>query len=563
MDKMAFLISRVKAHRESVAPKAGLQKAASADTSSASTRLIREAQLAATRLRSVGTTQLDLLSGGVMKVAGEEISFDTYGASISQPSTEASGAGTPSTPKDTAQAPSPMQPSTNEKGNPVVYATPTGDGGTPPKVTDTRLPTPTGEPVSPEILSPGDTATDTSHPEHPAVEGQDPMPKAASVLRKMSGGRELLGPDAQVRAGFARVHDRFGIHSPEAALAVFQKTAQRLGVSVSVISEDLLKLSDGSYIRNLWKAAELNGLDAEGDEISEARRVVDAAIKARQELPTSSEVSDVANTSPLAADIAIAEAAELIAATGGTVSAPGANAMAMEVPPAMGGNVPAPGAPMPPAAPPMDPAMAAPPMDPAMAQGGAPPMDPSMAAPPMDPAMAGPPGAAPPVPPEQKVASALQRAVLLMKQAGEGGDPQLPLKEDPAGQRPGGPDTVDPIKSLDAGTEKAPTGSLISGKEQGKMDAVAGSQAGLRASDSGTAEATEISDTETTTSHSLEPRTSPTKEEADVANEGYVVDIEAPEKAVPGSDSDDKNKEREEDAAATKVASDLYSTLFG
>lgn len=80
-------------------------------------------------------------------------------------------------------------------------------------------------------------------------------------------------------------------------------------------------------------------------EIAAAKRIIEAAVKSTKTLPEAAEVSQVAQVSPTAANIALQEVAELIAAAGGTVaSAMGSAAAGAPMPAAVGAPPPPMGA---------------------------------------------------------------------------------------------------------------------------------------------------------------------------------------------------------------------------
>lgn len=224
--------------------------------------------------------------------------------------------------------------------------------------------------------------------------------------------RKLDGKEVISSAGAGALALRMGVRTPTDAHRVFVKTAARLSnvaqqpvsVNFAVSCHDVgnpFRLSSMKKIAMM----ELGGERAIS-EIAEAQRAAADIVKAQGVLPTATEVKDVTGVSDAAANVAIQQTAELIAAVGGQVISPEAAAMQSApsptpVPLGAGGAAPPagmmPGAPMmPPAAAPLP---AGPPIaDPMM--GGAPPMPPDPNAMPPDPnAMAAAPPA-PPAPPE-------------------------------------------------------------------------------------------------------------------------------------------------------------------
>ena len=205
------------------------------------------------------------------------------------------------------------------------------------------------------------------------------------VLQKMSSHGPTLtheGYDPYV------VAESMDVISPDDALAVFQKTAARYGVDPLTYAAEM-DLGHPTFVTTLRSYALTK---VSSDDIAKAKDAVQAIVKAKGELPSAVDISQAANVSPLAANVAIHETAELIAAVGGEV----ASADVPMVPDAMGGPEMMGAGPVPPAPlPPQDPnMMGPPPMDPNMM--GAPPMDPQdpnmMGPPPQDPNMMPPQG---------------------------------------------------------------------------------------------------------------------------------------------------------------------------
>ena len=212
---------------------------------------------------------------------------------------------------------------------------------------------------------------------------------AAQKLRILSGNKFVPG---LTKESAQQVLSRFGIGTPEAALGVLERTAARRKTSSSALFMSRWGLNDPEKKELLYAFArtqpayrqKTSGLESD---VVTAKSAVESLVKATGELPEAAQIAEAAQVDPVAANIAIYEVAELIAATGGQVGSAGA-------PPDSGapanpdaGAVPGGAPPMPPG-PPMGP-----PMDPSM-MGGAPPMDPSMmgGAPPMPPGGAPPPG---------------------------------------------------------------------------------------------------------------------------------------------------------------------------
>lgn len=171
-----------------------------------------------------------------------------------------------------------------------------------------------------------------------------------------------------------------GVTGPDDAVEIFTNTARSRGVKVAHLLENVLELHIRPKAAAMRQVGylEKNSSDIDND-ISKAKDAVQAIVKAKGELPDAVDIADAANVSPIAANIAVHETAELIAAVGGQVAASDIPDIPPEVmgPEEMGAGM---------MDPMMDPGMTGPPpMDPNMM--GPPPMDPGM----MDPNMMGPP----------------------------------------------------------------------------------------------------------------------------------------------------------------------------
>ena len=222
--------------------------------------------------------------------------------------------------------------------------------------------------------------------------------KVSEILNGLTPDKELVDPANAIRA-----LRQMNIHSPNDAFFVLKRSAINYGIRGR---------NDVELVQNFAKAASLNdihGADAwwelllrskhsaeeAKNEVAAAKEVVEGVVKATGELPTAEQVAQAANVSPVAANVATYEIAELVAATGGQVAAPGQAAAMAPAPIPPGMMAPGPGA-MPP---PMGGAPGAPPpMDPSM-MGGMPPGPGGMPPGPGGMPPAAPPGAPAPPPP--------------------------------------------------------------------------------------------------------------------------------------------------------------------
>jgi len=234
--------------------------------------------------------------------------------------------------------------------------------------------------------------------------------KARRFFAKLSYGRELVDPVTH-----RNVCRAMGVGTPIEALRMFKRSGARWGCGLDGVIRNLDML-DTTRLEMLYKVSEAVIQDGNpADQIEKCKQATMALVKSEQTLPTAAEVMEVTGCSALAANAAIQEVAEFIAAVNGEVMSADAAAMGAApppMPPAMGpadmGMPPQeqvmPPAPMPPPAPPAPPA---PPMDPAMMSG----------APPMNPAAAG----GPPPPGMEVQSGSLEDRIwaTLMKQSGE------------------------------------------------------------------------------------------------------------------------------------------------
>lgn len=220
----------------------------------------------------------------------------------------------------------------------------------------------------------GGGSKDLSTPPPPAtVKGK--TSEVLSTLKRLRGGK-YLSADAEARQKVSAALVRMGINSPEAALNVFVKSASANRMSLETYCYRHLEINHRDKSRLLWNFAKTSGnVDAE---VSEAKRVVEGIVKGTGTLPDAASIAEAAGVNEIAANIALYETAELIAATGGEVA--GAGMPGGEGPPVPEEAGMVPGGPPMPAGPPAGAAAGAP----------MPPMPP-MPAPPMDPAMMGPP----------------------------------------------------------------------------------------------------------------------------------------------------------------------------
>lgn len=220
-----------------------------------------------------------------------------------------------------------------------------------------------------------------------------PKTSSAHVIASLMRDKELVDSGAAWNA-----LSRMNIHSADDARYVLKQSAIRYGYQGQDEGALVGNMISGMHLGNLempelWRAALYTekrsqpGANPEG-EIGKAKEVVEGVVKATAELPTADQVAQAAGVSTTAANVAIYDTGELIAAVGGQVAAPGQamQAAPAPVPPGMmppgAGGMPipmggAPGAPMP-----------APPMDP-NAMGGAPAAPPAAPAAPPAPAPAG------------------------------------------------------------------------------------------------------------------------------------------------------------------------------
>jgi hypothetical protein len=196
--------------------------------------------------------------------------------------------------------------------------------------------------------------------------------RVAKVFAKLSAGRRLSDPQ-----GTRKICSRMGVGTPVDAIRMFKRSAARWGCSLDQVFR-VLDIANPSRLDMLYKASEATIQSGDpSDQIEQCKKATMAIVKADQSLPTAAEVIEVTGCSALAANAAIQEVAEFIAAVNGEVMSSDAAAMgaAPPMPPAMGpadlGMPPQeavmPPPPMPPPAPPM-------PMDPAAAGGAPPPM---------------------------------------------------------------------------------------------------------------------------------------------------------------------------------------------
>jgi hypothetical protein len=198
---------------------------------------------------------------------------------------------------------------------------------------------------------------------------------------------KLNGKEVISSAGAGSLALRMGIRTPADAHRVFVKTASRLAnvarqhVSVNY-AVGMHDVGNPNRMAAMQKIAMMElGSERAISEIAEAQRAAADIVKAQGVLPTATEVKDVTGVSDAAANVAIQQTAELIAAVGGQVISPEAAAMGASPAPTpgpLGGGGAAPPAGMMPGAP-MGPAMPAP------MPAGPPITDPMMGAPPAAP----------------------------------------------------------------------------------------------------------------------------------------------------------------------------------
>jgi hypothetical protein len=305
---------------------------------------------------------------------------------------------------------------------------------------------------------------------------------AARVLRKLSNGRKF----SNNRAAYAAAK-RLNIHDSSTALFILTKSASVRGKSMTDFLEgmDLRNHNRANYFREmavsqtsnlLRKYAEAGiigpmGVGMDGaiqqveTEITRAKDAVEALVRSDQTLPTSNVVMQVAEVSAPAANAALTEVAEFIAAVGGQVVSPeqaaamaamnsggGMAAGPMPSSPMVGGMPP--GAPMPAGAPMAPPA----PIPEAAAQPAA---DPN-AAPPMDP------NAAPPAEGGMEVTAHVRNLAreldeLLLKMSADEADLDIVTSVMDTGAKQPSDLVYQAGKGYDGSAESKPTSSLTSG----------------------------------------------------------------------------------------------------
>lgn len=210
--------------------------------------------------------------------------------------------------------------------------------------------------------------------------------ESSAKLRTISGGK-YIESSARDQSAYLR---RLGLKNSDDAFNVFVKTAAKKGKTLNAYLTGLeLNSFDKKSLMREIALEKMSQGKLDGD-ISAAKNAVEAVVKATGTLPDASAVAQAAGVDPMAANIAIFETGELIAATGGQVAGAAGPTTAAPMSEDVGAMPPGAGqvegAPMAPPAgtpPPVDPAMMQPPMpmgDP-MAGGAAPPAG----APPMPP----------------------------------------------------------------------------------------------------------------------------------------------------------------------------------
>jgi hypothetical protein len=245
--------------------------------------------------------------------------------------------------------------------------------------------------------------TDAANNVEESINDKTSAAKFVEYYRRKLDGKEVI---SSANAGVMAL--RMGVRTPADAHRIFVKTAARLSnVAQQPVSVNFAigchDIGNPSRLSSMQKIAQMElGGERAMSEIAEAQRAAADIVKAQGVLPTATEVKDVTGVSDAAANVAIQQTAELIAAVGGQVISPEAAAMQSSpspTPAALGAGGAAPPAGMMPGSPMMPagavPMPAGPPMsDPMM---GAPPTDPMMGAPPAP--MPGDPNAMPPGPP--------------------------------------------------------------------------------------------------------------------------------------------------------------------
>lgn len=307
---------------------------------------------------------------------------------------------------------------------------------------------------------------------------------AAQMLQRLTRGKFVKNSSvAQQR----RYLQSLGIHSSEQALQVLVKGSSRAGKSVQSFFRglDLASRDKAQVMRDLsleHPDSPYFGKRSESlqSDIATAGKAVEDVIKATGALPEAQEIAEAANVHPLAANIAIYEKAELIAATGGQVGSASAPAGAAPVPEAAG-------APVPPAG-----AVAGAPMAPAGAPAGAAPAGaPPMMAAPMPPMGAAPPGggmvATASAHNNQKIAQRLAalRSIIpsVVEKASKDNTIVTDREESVAGSGVAHPsdNPVDPGPS--ASTTPTDTNEMLSSEESAIVDSVLGSNSANANSD--------------------------------------------------------------------------------
>jgi len=212
---------------------------------------------------------------------------------------------------------------------------------------------------------------------------------ASLALRSLLGNRitKLSSTSTPLQ-----VLHHFGLRGPIDAVELFKNSAAYLGMSLPEYLRGAELHTDKSVLLRRYALNKMSESHVD-NQVNEAGRVVRAIVKETKTLPEASEVAETANVSPIAANIAIMETAEIIAATGGSVGATGGStspAGAIPSPAVVGGGPPQPISPAPPMMPP---------------EATPPPMGPPPPGPPMEPPPMGPPPGPPmgPPPPKQSM----------------------------------------------------------------------------------------------------------------------------------------------------------------
>jgi hypothetical protein len=440
-DRLAEALNKVQAQRRALSEETKVEKASSAKTEDinigmvkvSAKRAINDARL----LRSLGHF-------GVEKVAMEE-------QDIFEHTLHSSGAGTIESPADISSATEVTQPAPGGENELKIVEHKKVDAVTGPGLDQGNMETLRSAPLTEGGQGPLQTMDlgDASPGDHNQDDVLSQPKTSQAKLEAILNGAEYLGTAEEAQA----IRTATGIDSADAAVEFFKRSAAHWGMTNAEFL-NLVEIGSAEKTQLLEKVAMM----VEGstmDDISVAKDVTEQIVKAKQELPTGSEVAEIANVGPKAANVAIKQVADLVAAVNGTVMAPGQAAAAAMDPMAMGAAPPpmgaAPGGEMapPPPVPSPEPMPAAP------------------APPPAAPAAAAPaPAAAAPAPPPEEGMEVAASAKLTTKSALEdflksSADADLTSLEEPLNGTPGpGEETQEAGDGIDAPIVSARTDEL-------------------------------------------------------------------------------------------------------